>query len=140
MKNAIAGLILLVLTSAVFAQGPYDLVRQQRLANGTQTLGYYHQECSTDGVMVYHKSVEKEICLNFSNDIEIDQSTTPWTIRVAGLGAAIAAVAALESQVADLEAAVAALEASFEGKYDIPTGTTADYIRGDGSIAPFPEP
>lgn len=37
------------------------------------------------------------------------------------------------------QAQVSGLTASLAGKYDAPTGTTAQYIRGDGSLAAFTE-
>lgn len=73
-------------------------------------------------------------------DLTVVASKSSVDSVAADVATLLAAVAALESAVTDLQSDLSDLTTDVAGKYDTPTGTTSDYIRGDGSIAPFPEP
>ena len=69
-------------------------------------------------------------------DIYVTQDVSPVYINVSysggGSGAAVwGGITGTLSDQTDLQTAL-------DGKFDDPTGTTAQYLRGDGSLAPFP--
>lgn len=107
--------------SSAFAQlPPYGIYVMQADVSGTFFWGrYFTPSTPTDSyMMMYNGSTQQPILATLG-------SSLTWN------GATLDIGSITQSQVSGLTSSLA-------GKFNVPTGTTAQYVRGDGSLATLP--
>lgn len=161
MKNLMLAFLLFPLFC--FGQTQNDLQVQQRNAANTAYVNYQYVEPTLDGLFgAYRKSTERPISVNFGSRVYINWGNTPPTIEVDTTGLAFLtdladyalqvglddanvriddtedAIDLLNTAVTTNTSDISSLTTTVAGKFAQPSGTTAQYLRGDGSLDTFP--
>lgn len=134
---------------------PLDLQILQRDAtnsfNGANWLGF-----SGDGVVGYNASLSLPVPLVLSSDLAISSGTLTIGPTISRVTSANSTVSGLTMGVSGTTATLSGTPTTISGnitqgqvtnlssdlsaKFNTPTGTTAQYVRGDGTLATMPSP
>lgn len=114
-------------------QGKAITSNSDSISNLSQSLATLNQTVSSHSTKLDNQSQ----AMSAIQSTQSSQSSSLSTLQT-NLGSAQTQMTSVVSNIGSIQTSVSGLQTSLSGKFNSPAGTTAQYIRGDGTLATFP--